>query len=95
MITVVRNLVGCHEVLSTLVWKHIALRHKQAHPGIAQVVIKPLILFFTLVRSFVGIDSSSVPCPRHTLETFPREPSSRTANIQSHWRLDGEIYHFL
>jgi lipopolysaccharide transport system permease protein len=31
--------------------------------GIAWAVLKPLMLIFTLVRSFVGIDSGDIPYP--------------------------------
>ncbi len=46
-------------------WKNIAVRYKQAYLGIAWAVLKPLtlMLVFTLVRSFVGIPSGSVPYP--------------------------------
>jgi lipopolysaccharide transport system permease protein len=48
-----------------LAWKNIAVRYKQAYLGIAWAVIKPLMLMliFTLVKSFVGIDSGNIPYP--------------------------------
>lgn len=51
--------------MATLAWKNITLRYKQAYLGIAWAIIKPvmLMLIFTLVRSFVGIDSGDVPYP--------------------------------
>lgn len=65
MLQVARNLIDYRELLMTLAWKHIALRYKQAYLGIGWAVIKPLMLMliFTLVRSFVGIDSGNIPYP--------------------------------
>ncbi|HOM15183.1 MAG TPA: ABC transporter permease [Rubrivivax sp.] len=65
MLRVAQNLYDYRELVATLAWKNIALRYKQAYLGIAWAVIKPvtLMLIFTLVRSFVGIDSGSVPYP--------------------------------
>lgn len=59
------SLFAYRELMLTLAWKNIAMRYKQAYLGIAWAVIKPvtLMLIFTLVRSFVGIDSGSVPYP--------------------------------
>ena len=65
MLRVAQNLFDYRELISTLVWKNITVRYKQAYLGIAWAVIKPvtLMLIFTLMRSFVGIDSGSVPYP--------------------------------
>ncbi len=65
MIAVIRNLIEYRELLGVLAWKRVALRYKQAYLGIAWAVIKPvtLMLIFTLVRSFVGIESGDVPYP--------------------------------
>lgn len=65
MIGVVRNLYEYRELVFSLAWKNIAMRYKQAALGLAWAVIKPvtLMLIFTLVKSFVGIDSGSVPYP--------------------------------
>jgi lipopolysaccharide transport system permease protein len=59
------RLFAYRELMLTLAWKNIAVRYKQAYLGIAWAVIKPLtlMLIFTLVKSFVGIDSGSVPYP--------------------------------
>ncbi len=53
------------ELLWTLVWKEILVRYKQAYLGVAWTLLKPvmLMLVFTLMRSFIGIDSGSVPYP--------------------------------
>ena len=65
MLRVAQNLFDYRELMFTLAWKNITLRYKQAYLGIAWAVIKPvtLMLIFTLVKSFVGIDSGSVPYP--------------------------------
>ena len=65
MLTVARNLYEYRELVATLAWKNIALRYKQAYLGIAWAVIKPvtLMLIFTLMKSFIGIDSGSIPYP--------------------------------
>lgn len=65
MIRVAHNLYEYRELVFTLAWKNIAVRYKQALLGLAWAVIKPvtLMLIFTLVKSFVGIDSGSVPYP--------------------------------
>lgn len=65
MISVIKNLVDYRELMVTLAWKNIAQRYKQAYLGIAWAVLKPLLLMliFTLVKSFVGIDSGDVPYP--------------------------------
>ncbi len=65
MLRVAQNLYDYRELLATLAWKNITLRYKQAYLGIAWAVIKPvtLMLIFTLVKSFVGIDSGSIPYP--------------------------------
>jgi len=65
MLRIAKNLYDYRELMYTLAWKNIALRYKQAYLGIAWAIVKPLMLMliFTLVRSFVGIDSGSVPYP--------------------------------
>lgn len=53
------------ELVWTLAWKEIVVRYKQAYLGTAWTVLKPimLMLVFTLMRSFIGIDSGSIPYP--------------------------------
>ncbi len=65
MIAVFKNLYDYRELMGTLAWKNIALRYKQAYLGIAWAILKPvtLMLIFSLVRLFVGIDSGDVPYP--------------------------------
>jgi lipopolysaccharide transport system permease protein len=65
MIAAIRTVAEYRELLAVLAWKDISVRYKQAYLGIAWAVIKPLtlMLLFTLLRSFVGIDSGNVPYP--------------------------------
>lgn len=65
MLTLAKNLYDYRELLATLAWKNITLRYKQAYLGIAWAILKPLtlMLIFTLVKSFVGIDSGNIPYP--------------------------------
>ncbi len=60
-----RNLFAYRELMLTLAWKNIALRYKQAYMGIAWAILKPIVLMliFVLVKSFVGIESGSIPYP--------------------------------
>jgi lipopolysaccharide transport system permease protein len=53
------------ELLWTLVWKEIVVRYKQAYMGVAWTVLKPvmLMLVFTLMRGFIGIESGPIPYP--------------------------------
>lgn len=65
MIAVVKNLYDFRELVAALAWRNISVRYKQAYLGVGWAVVRPLslMLIFTLVRSFVGIDSGSVPYP--------------------------------
>lgn len=65
MFNVLNNIYEYRELMFTLARKNIALRYKQAYLGIAWAILKPvtLMLIFTLVRSFVGIESGDVPYP--------------------------------
>ena len=75
MVAVVKNLVEYRELMAVLAWKNVTLRYKQAYLGIAWAVVKPLILMliFTLVKSFVGIDSGNIlyPLPYPSLRSCP------------------------
>ena len=65
MLTLFKTLVQYRELITALAWKNITLRYKQAYLGIAWAVLKPIMLvaIFTIVRSFVGIDSGDIPYP--------------------------------
>src|SRR2546423_10768836 len=60
-----QTLVDYRELIWALAWKNIVLRYKQAYLGLAWVVLRPLMLMliFTVVRSFLEIDSGGVPYP--------------------------------
>lgn len=63
--TGLRGILAYRELMVVLAWKNVAVRYKQAYLGLAWAVIKPLMLMliFTLVKSFVGIDSGNIPYP--------------------------------
>ena len=65
MLTIAKDLYDYRELMATLARKNITLRYKQAYLGIGWAILKPLtlMLIFTLVKSFVGIDSGSIPYP--------------------------------
>ncbi len=87
MLRIAKNLYDYRELMITLAWKNVALRYKQAYLGIAWAILKPLMLMliFTLIRSFVGIDSGNVPYPILTFAalmpwTFFQESTSDGVN---------------
>ena len=100
MTSMIANAGRYRELLAVLAWKNITLRYKQAYLGIAWAVIKPitLMLIFTLVRSFVGIDSGSVPYPILTFAAllpwiFFQESASEGVNsVVSNTALIKKIY---
>lgn len=65
MPTTKKNIFAYRELIAALVWKNIVVRYKQAYLGILWAIIKPvmLMLIFTLVRSFVGIETGEIPYP--------------------------------
>ncbi|MFN3919406.1 MAG: ABC transporter permease [Methylohalobius sp.] len=65
MLQIAKNLYDYRELIAALAWKSIIVRYKQAYLGILWSVLKPvmLMLIFTLVRSFVGIETGGVPYP--------------------------------
>jgi lipopolysaccharide transport system permease protein len=87
MTSALTDLYVYRELIKTLAWKNIARRYKQAYLGIAWAVIKPvtLMLIFTLVKTFVGIDSGSIPYPILTFAAlmpwiFFQESASESVN---------------
>jgi len=100
MLTIARNLYDYRELLLTLAWKSIALRYKQAYLGIAWAILKPLtlMLIFTLVRSFVGIDSGDIPYPILTFAAlmpwtfFQESTSDGVSSVVSNTTLIKKIY---
>jgi len=65
MLKIVRNLYQYRELIAALTWKNIVIRYKQAYLGILWAVLKPvmLMLVFTVVKSFVGIETNGLPYP--------------------------------
>jgi lipopolysaccharide transport system permease protein len=63
MIRLIRDMVAYRELLWSLSWKNVALRYKQAYLGLLWTILKPvlLVLIFSVVRSFVGINTGTVP----------------------------------
>ena len=100
MIQVARNLYDYRQLMATLVWKNIAMRYKQAYLGIAWAVIKPvtLMLIFTLVKSFVGIDSGNIPYPVLTFAAlmpwifFQESASEGVSSVVGNTALIKKIY---
>ncbi|CAH1207920.1 Transport permease protein [Candidatus Nitrotoga sp. BS] len=100
MITVVKNLVEYRELMVVLAWKNVTLRYKQAYLGIVWAVVKPLVLMliFTLVRSFVGIDSGNIPYPLLAFAAlmpwifFQESASEGVSSVVSNANLIKKIY---
>ncbi|QPK65307.1 ABC transporter permease [Methylomonas sp. LL1] len=65
MLKVSNNIFAYRELIAALAWKNIVIRYKQAYLGILWAVLKPimLMLVFTLVKGFVGIETSGLPYP--------------------------------
>ncbi|SMC26391.1 lipopolysaccharide transport system permease protein [Desulfacinum hydrothermale DSM 13146] len=87
MIAVIKELWTYRELMTTLAWKEIVVRYKQAYLGIGIAVLKPLLLtvIFTMVRSFVGIDTGKIPYPVLTFAallpwTFFQESAAASVN---------------
>ena len=60
-----KSIFAYRELIAALVWKNIVVRYKQAYLGILWAILKPvmLMLIFTLVKSFVGIETGDIPYP--------------------------------
>lgn len=100
MITVFKNLYQYRELIAALTWKNIVLRYKQAYLGILWAVLKPimLMLIFTLVRSFVGIETGDIPYPILTFAAllpwvfFQESASEGVSSVTSNASLIKKIY---
>ena len=100
MITVFKNLYQYRELIAALTWKNIVLRYKQAYLGILWAVLKPimLMLIFTLVRSFVGIETGDIPYPILTFAAllpwvfFQESASEGVGSVTSNASLIKKIY---
>jgi len=100
MTSIVTNLYEYRELIRALVWKSIVVRYKQAYLGLFWAVLKPLLLMliFTLVKSFVGIETGDVPYPVLTFAAlmpwiFFQESASEGVNsVTSNSSLIRKIY---
>jgi|ERR1043166_1080406 lipopolysaccharide transport system permease protein len=100
MFRISKNLIEYRELIWALAWKNITLRYKQAYLGIAWAVLRPvmLVMIFTLVRAFVGIDSGDIPYPVLTFAAlmpwmlFQDATSEGVASIVQNSNLIRKIY---
>ena len=62
---VLKDIINYRELLVVLAWKNITVRYKQAYLGLFWSILKPLllVLIFSVVRVFVGIDTGAIPYP--------------------------------
>lgn len=63
MLQVAKDIMDYRELLGVLAWKNVSVRYKQAYLGLLWTILKPilLVLIFSVVRSFVGIDTGAIP----------------------------------
>jgi lipopolysaccharide transport system permease protein len=63
MIALLRHARAYRELILLLAWKNIIVRYKQAYLGISWAILKPimLVVIFSIVRSFVGIETGDIP----------------------------------
>ena len=100
MIKIVKSLYTYRELIAALAWKNIIIRYKQSYLGIFWAVLKPimLMLIFTLVRSFVGIESDDLPYPILTFAAllpwvfFQESASEGVSSVTSNAVLIKKIY---
>ncbi|PCJ38073.1 MAG: ABC transporter [Cellvibrionales bacterium] len=100
MIAAVRNLITYRELIAALAKKNIVVRYKQSYLGLVLAVLKPvmLMLIFTLVRSFIGIETDGTPYPILTFAAllpwiFFQESASEGVNsVTSNAALIKKIY---
>lgn len=100
MIKIVKSLYTYRELIAALAWKNIIIRYKQSYLGIFWAVLKPimLMLIFTLVRSFVGIESDNLPYPILTFAAllpwvfFQESASEGVGSVTSNAVLIKKIY---
>lgn len=100
MTGLLKNLIEYRELIAVLSWKSITLRYKQAYLGIAWAVLKPLMLvaIFTVVRSFIGIDSGTIPYPLLTFAAlmpwilFQESASEGVTSVVGNANLIKKIY---
>ncbi len=94
------DLYSKRELIAALAWKNIVVRYKQSYLGLFWAVLKPvmLMLIFTLVKSFVGIETGDIPYPILTFAAlmpwiFFQESASEGVNsITANTALIKKIY---
>lgn len=100
MFRIVKNLFTYRELIIALAWKNIVIRYKQAYFGVLWAVLKPLMLMivFTLVKSFVGIETEGLPYPVITFAAlipwvfFQESVSEGVNSVTSNAALIKKIY---
>ena len=100
MITIVKNLYLYRELISALTYKNIVIRYKQAYLGVLWAVLKPvmLMLVFTLMKSFVEIETNGLPYPLITFAAlipwvfFQESVSEGVNSVTSNAALIKKIY---
>ena len=96
----IKELWSYRELIFTLTWKDITVRYKQAYLGIFIAILRPtlLMLIFTVVRSFVGIETKDIPYPILTFAAllpwvfFQEATGQATQSIVSNSFLIRKIY---
>jgi lipopolysaccharide transport system permease protein len=65
MFQLAKNVFWYRELIAVMAWKQIIVRYKQSYLGLVWAVLKPftLMLVFTLLNSFIGISTGSIPYP--------------------------------
>jgi lipopolysaccharide transport system permease protein len=100
MVSAIKQILDYRELLAVLARKNIVLRYKQAYLGIAWAVLKPLMLMviFTMVRAFVGIESGDIPYPLLTFAAlmpwifFQESTSQAVTSVVANASLIRKIY---
>jgi lipopolysaccharide transport system permease protein len=98
--SIITNLYSHRELIAVLAWKNITVRYKQAYLGLAWSVLKPLLLMliFTLVKTFVGIDTGEIPYPILTFAAlmpwifFQESASEGVSSVTANAPLIKKIY---
>ena len=95
-----KELYAYRELIGVLAWKNISVRYKQAYLGLFWAILKPvlLMLIFTVVKSFVGIETGDIPYPVMTFAAlmpwvlFQESASEGVTSITSNAALIKKIY---
>ncbi|QSA95589.1 ABC transporter permease [Methylococcus sp. EFPC2] len=94
------KLLRYRELIAVLAWKNISLRYKQSYLGMFWALLKPIMLMltFSLVRSFVGIDTGELPYALLTFAAllpwilFQESASEGVSSVTSNAALIKKIY---